>query len=153
MAENPTERGRLMICRRSWLFGFISMAILGFLAPSAWAEKIEVKLTKQWTGSAKDEKLAKDAPEVITDAKTFEKLWNAWKVGDKVPEVDFTKEIVILSTTSGSKISLSASLDDKGNLSVLGAATADFGPGFRYVIATVSREGVKKVNGKELPKE
>jgi hypothetical protein len=33
------------------------------------------------------------------------------------------------------------------------AATADFGPGFRYVIATVSREGVKKVNGKDLPKE
>jgi hypothetical protein len=26
-------------------------------------------------------------------------------------------------------------------------------PGFRYVIATVPKEGVKTVNGKELPKE
>ena len=142
-----------MIRRQMWLFALVAVALAGFLAPSVRAEKKEVKLVKQWTGSVEDEKLAKDAPEVITDAKAFEKLWKAWKVGDKVPEVDFTKEIVILSTTSGSKISLSPSLDDKGNLSVLGAATADFGPGFRYVIATVSREGVKKVNGKDLPKE
>ena len=33
---------------------------------------------------------------------------------------------------------------------MLGAATSDLAPGFRYVIATVSREGVKTVNGKEL---
>jgi hypothetical protein len=32
-------------------------------------------------------------------------------------------------------------------------ATRDLRPGFRYVIATVSREGVKTVNGKQLPKE
>jgi hypothetical protein len=142
-----------MIRRRGWLFALVALVLVGFLAPSVRAEKKEVKLVKQWSGSVEDEKLAKDAPEVITDAKAFEKMWKAWKVGDKVPEVDFTKEIVILSTTSGSKILVSPSLDDKGNLSVLGAATADFGPGFRYVIATVSREGVKKVNGKELPRE
>jgi hypothetical protein len=32
-------------------------------------------------------------------------------------------------------------------------ATRDLRPGFRYVIATVSRAGVKTVNGKKLPKE
>jgi hypothetical protein len=142
-----------MIRRQAWLFALAALAMIGFLAPSVRAEKKKVKLVKEWSGSVADEKLAKDAPEVIADAKAFEKLWKAWKVGDKVPEVDFTKEIVIVSTTSGSKISLKPSLDDKGNLSVLGMATADFGPGFRYVIATVSREGVKKVNGKDLPKE
>jgi hypothetical protein len=142
-----------MIRQHGWLFTFAALAVVALLAPSVQAEKKEVKLIKQWSGTVEDEKLAKDAPEVIADAKALEKIWKAWKVGDKVPEVDFTKEIVILSTTSGSKISLSTSLDDKGNLTVLGAATADFGPGFRYVIATVSREGVKKVNGKDLPKE
>jgi hypothetical protein len=46
-----------------------------------------------------------------------------------------------------------AKLDDQGNLQVLGNATTDSAPGFRYVIATVPREGVKTVDGKELPKE
>jgi hypothetical protein len=32
-------------------------------------------------------------------------------------------------------------------------ATRDLRPGFRYVITTVSREGVKTVNGQTLPKE
>jgi hypothetical protein len=50
----------------------------------------------------------------------------------------------------GSRLSLSAQLDEKGNLQVLGVATRDFRSGFRYVLATVSREGVKSVNGKEL---
>ena len=34
-----------------------------------------------------------------------------------------------------------------------GIATSDFGPGFRYVMGTVPREGVKTVNKKDLPKE
>ena len=67
--------------------------------------------------------------------------------------MDFTKELVIIGTTRGSNISLSPRLDDKGNLEVLAVATADLGPGFRYVIATVSREGVKTVNKKDLPKD
>jgi len=70
-----------------------------------------------------------------------------------MPKVDFTKEIVILGTTSGSRLGLSARLDDKGDLQIIGFGTADFGPGFRYVIGTVPRAGVKTVNKKELPKE
>jgi hypothetical protein len=59
----------------------------------------------------------------------------------------------VRTRTLGSKLRLSATLDDKGNLEVLGMATSDLRPGFRYVIATVSREGIKTVNGKMLPKE
>jgi hypothetical protein len=140
----------------------IRMKVLGVLVPlvivavvvsDARAEKKAVKLEKEWKGSIDDEALAKDAPTVIGDAKALEKLWNAWKIEGKAPAVDFTKELIIIATTSGSKLRLSASLDDKGNLEVLGMSTRDLRPGFRYVIATVSREGVKTVNGKKLPKE
>jgi hypothetical protein len=51
---------------------------------------------------------------------------------------------------NGSRLSLAASLEDKGNLQVLGRATLDFRPGFRYVIASVSRKGVKTMNGKTV---
>ncbi len=132
----------------------LAIAAVALLVPPARAEKAAekkaVKIVKEWKGSAADADLAKGAPEYVADAKSLEKLWKKWGVEGKVPEVDFKKEIVLVSTTVGSRLNLSARLDDKGNLEVIGAATSDFGPGFRYVIATVSREGVKTVNGKEV---
>jgi hypothetical protein len=129
------------------------LALVTLFVSEVRAEAKPVKLTQMWKGSVADEKLQKAAPEFITSEKELEKLWKDWKIEDKLPKVDFTKEIVIVVTTVGSKINLSARLDDKGNLEVLGLATRDLAPGFRYVIATVSREGVKTVNKKELPKE
>jgi hypothetical protein len=126
--------------------------IAGFAA-EARADKKPVKFTQNWKGSVADEALQKAAPECVVSAKALEKLWKDWKIEGKVPEVDFTKEIVVVGTTSGGKLNLSASLDDNGNLDVLGMATLDLVPGFRYVIATVPREGVKTVNKKDLPKE
>jgi hypothetical protein len=112
-----------------------------------------VKLEKEWKASVDNETLAKDAPAVLADGKSLEKLWKAWQIEEKVPAVDFKKERIIITTTSGSKLRLSASIDDKGNLEALGMATRDVRPGFRYVIATVSRDGIKTVNGKKLPEE
>jgi hypothetical protein len=113
-----------------------------------------LKATNTWMGSVGDEKLAKEMPEngVITNAKAFVKLVTAWKVADKVPDVNFDKEIVLVATTVGSKLTLKASLDGKGDLKALGIATRDLLPGFRYVIISVPKDGVKTVNGKELPK-
>jgi len=64
--------------------------------------------------------------------------------------VDFSKQLVVLISTRGSRLRFGATLDGNGNLQVWGMATRDLRPGFRYVIAVVSREGVKTVNGKEL---
>src|SRR6266851_1934818 len=143
----------VMLQRQGWLAGVLAVVIAALLTSTALAEKTKIKTTKEWKGSVADEKLAKDAPACITDAKALEKLWKAWKIEDKMPEVDFTKEIVVLSTTPGSRLTIFANLDDKGNLEVGGLATRDFGEGFRYVIATVPREGVKTINGKDLPAE
>ena len=139
--------------RPSWLVGLVAVAAVVLFTSDALAQKNAVKPSKEWTGSVEDESLAKDAPACITSAKGLERLWKAWKIADKVPEVDFTKEIVVVTTTRGSKLRLAAALDEKGNLMVGGLGTRDLAPGFRYVIATVSKEGVKTVNGKELPKE
>jgi hypothetical protein len=138
--------------RRQVLAMLVPLAIVTALVSDARAEKKTVKLEKEWKGSVVDESVAKDTPAAIGDAKALEKLWKAWRIEGKVPDVDFEKQLVILTTTSGSKLRLSATLDDKENLEVLGLATMDLRPGVRYVIATVSREGVKTVNGKKLPK-
>ena len=142
-----------MISRLSLLVGVAALAAVVLFTSDALAQKTAVKPSKEWTGSVEDENLAKGAPECIASAKGLENLWKAWKLADKAPEVNFTKEIVILTTTEGSKLKLFAALDQKGNLRVGGLGTRDLRPGFRYVIATVSKEGVKKVNGKDLPQE
>ncbi len=137
----------------AWLACVCGLAAAVLCVSVALADSKPVKFTKEWKGSVADESKQKGAPEVITSAKALEKLWADWKIDGKAPEVDFKKEIVVIGTTRGSRLNLSARLDDKGDLSVGGLATSDFGEGFRYIIATVPREGVKTVNKKELPKE
>jgi len=106
--------------------------------------------SQEWSGSVNDISLGKDAPEVILSSKEFEALWLAWKLPGPVPEVDFSSNLVVVQTTEGSRLRLAVTKDDKGNGKALGLATRDFHPGFRYVIAVLSRKGVKTVNGKEL---
>jgi hypothetical protein len=131
--------------------GVLALALVALVAADARAEKL--KATPVAHGSLDDVKLMKAAPKsgVITHRKGLDKLMKAWKI-DKAAKVDFRKEIVLVATTRGGKLlPINANLDD-GNLKFGAAATRDLKPGFRYSIVAVPREGVKKVNGKALPK-
>jgi uncharacterized lipoprotein YbaY len=116
----------------------------------AYADQKPITPTKVWRGSIMDEALMVDAPTLITDAETLAKLWSNWKIKGKKPKVNFAKEIVIVATSRGSGLNVFARLDENGNLESGGFGTMDLRPGFRYVIATIPREGIKTVNGKEL---
>jgi hypothetical protein len=137
----------------------VSVALAGLVlsmiaVPEAAAQKKKVEVSKTWNGSVDDEKLMKDAPQAIVSQKGLEAIWKAWKVAGDAPKVDFTKDMVVAVYSRGSKLNLSgANLDDKGNLEVVGFGTRDLRDGFRYVLGAVSRDGVKTINGKELPKE
>jgi len=114
--------------------------------------KVDVKPSKTWTGSVPDENLAKIAPAAIGNAAAFEKLWQDWGLKTPLPKIDFETEFAVIQTTSGSRISLMLKKSD-GDLQVNAIATRDFGPGFRYVIGSVPREGIKTVNGQPLEKK
>jgi hypothetical protein len=137
---------RLLVC------AVLAGCVFALVAPEASAQKKKVEINKKWDGSVEDEKATK--PECITSAKGLEAVWKAWKIKGDVPNVDFTKNIVVAVYSEGSKLNIAAAnLDDNGNLDVLGFGTRDLRPGFRYVLGVVSREGVKTVNKKDLPKE
>jgi hypothetical protein len=127
--------------------------VLRAVAQQKVVQKKQLKPAKMWSGSVEDERLAKDAPSFLTNTKALAKLWKDWKLTDNMPEVDFKKELVVVTTTRGSKLTLALTLDERGDLRVGGISTRDLRPGFRYIIATVSNAGVKSVNGKELPRE
>ena len=139
--------------RNDFVHGIFALVVAALLAAMCLADNKQVKLIKQWKGSVSDEALMADAPLYITTAENFERLWEKWKIAGKRPEVDFSKQVVVIQTSRGSNLSLIAILDEKGNLSVNGLGTMDFLPGFRYVIATVSRAGVITINNKEISME
>ena len=129
----------------------IAVAQVILTAPTFAEEKKPVKAVKEWNGSvADDDAAASGETKVITDATGLEKLWTAWKLEGKAPEVDFKKEFVAVITSRGSRLSFFTKSEEDGSLSIGGLGTRDLRPGTRYVIGTFSREGVKTVNGKEL---
>lgn len=129
---------------------FLSLTIIVLLANICYADKKPVKLIQQWKGSVMNVELMKDAPTYITTPEGLDELWRNWNIPDQKPEVNFAENIVVVVTSRGSVLSLIATLDEAGDMAVHGLGTMDLGPGFRYVIATVSRAGVKTVNGNEL---
>ncbi|MEJ5329321.1 MAG: hypothetical protein WHT07_04135 [Desulfobaccales bacterium] len=118
---------------------------------AALAEKRPVEPTRTWKGSVADEnRLPQELPVVIHHGSQLQELWEHWQIKEPLPQVDFARELVVATATRGSVLRLALTLDDRGNLEVGGLSTMDLRPGFRYVIATVSRAGVNTVNGKRL---
>jgi hypothetical protein len=147
---------RLLVC------AVLASFVFAVVSPHAAAELKKVEITKKWSGSVEDEKKWSGSvedekaikPECITSTKGLEAVWKAWKIDGDVPKIDFTKDIVVAVYSPGSKLNMAgANLDDTGDLAVLGFGTMDIRPGFRYVLGVVSKEGVKTVNRKALPKE
>lgn len=154
--------------QREWPMRYLTAslavaALLGLLGPACSPARAddkdkpkEVKPTRDWQGSIDDEALQKKAPadRFITDAKAFKQLWADWKLGEKVPEIDFQKEVVLVETTRGGLLKVNTvRLTDKGDLQAVAIATRDLRPGFRYAVLVVPREGVKTINGKELKED
>ena len=139
-----------MSVKRSIMVFWVVLLATAFPLQAAPPTKKFVKPLKEWSGSVDDLALMKTVPEFVLTTDEMEKLWQSWKVPGPVPQVDFSKELVLVSTSQRSSLRLAASLDKMGNLVVMGLASRDLRPGFRYVIALVSREGVKTINGKEL---
>jgi hypothetical protein len=130
---------------------YLLFMLILVMSTLVWSESVEIKPIKVIKGSIAEVALQKNCPEFIADAVSMNELWQSWKIKGKVPEIDFSKQIVLVSTTVGSVMNLTVTLDEKGDMKTIGMSSMDFGEGFRYLMQIVSREGVKTVNGKTLP--
>ncbi|RPI73816.1 MAG: hypothetical protein EHM42_15970 [Planctomycetaceae bacterium] len=104
-----------------------------------------------WRGSIADEKILGSPPVVIGNPDEWKKLWEGWKLPGEVPEVDFGRCLVLVQTTRGGRLRMSAKLDDGGDLTIAAVSTRDLRAGFRYAIGVVQRKGIKTVAGAEPP--
>jgi hypothetical protein len=139
----------------------IALALLGLalIVGAADAQKdkakdTEIKPDREWVGSATDNNLAKEAPKdgIITEAKTFEKLWKAWRKDEKAPSIDFSKRLVVVTLSTGgpNKPKTRALLSPDGNLKIMATAARKGGAGFGYALGVYRKKEVKKVNGKDV---
>jgi hypothetical protein len=112
---------------------------------------------REWVNVVRNNALSKEAPKegFLTDAKAFAKLWKAWRPDEKVPEIDFRKQVVIVTLATGgpNRPRINVTLDDDGNVKVSASSTLIGGPGFGYSIATFERKGIKTIHGKPIDKK
>ena len=116
--------------------------------------KKQIKPRQTWSGKIGDDALSKAAPKggYLTNQKALEELWTAWKLKNKPPEIDFTKQIVFVQLSlGGPNVPRSTyTLDAKGNLTVISMSTLIGGPGFGYSVDVVNRERIKTYQGKPI---
>jgi len=131
----------------------LSCLLLTLGASAVLAAPVKLKPNREWGAVIRDEKLKAHAPKtgVIADQKSFEKVWKAWRPTEKTPEINFSKEFVVVALSSGpNRVSIGATLDD-GKLTIRAAQTLIAGEGFGYSLATFNRAGVKSIGGTPLP--
>jgi hypothetical protein len=138
---------------RSFALAVLAGALLaaaGFR--SAGAEEPKATGTVDISSSVPDlEKLqAFEGTGVILGQKEWERLAAAWGI-KTVPKVDFTKELLLVGTWRGTEFKFLSDVKD-GNLAVELVGDKKVEPGFRYRVLSLTRGGITKFQGKELPK-
>jgi hypothetical protein len=134
----------------------LTFAVLAFAAPAlapARAEPKDGAAGRQWEGDFADGKLRRLLPKggVIADAKTFAKVWKAWRPREKVREVDFAKELLVAACCGeGDRPVLRSVVLKGGELGVTWGEERRGRGVHGYAIVAISRKGVKKVNGVPL---
>jgi hypothetical protein len=89
----------------------------------------------------------------ITKQEDFDKLWKAWLLEGKAPEVDFKTDVVVLATSREGPIKEAVLIDAKKTgdtkIRVELERKAD-GGGLHVLIAVFPRAGIKTIEGKAI---
>ena len=87
---------------------------------------------------------------VILDGVEYEKIWRELGLTEEPGAVDFAKEVVVLSTTRGSRITFRLRDEEEGRLQVMSISTKDIRPGLRFAFCVLSRSAWKQINDRKL---
>ena len=110
--------------------------------------------TREWAGRLEDEKLEKKRPAdgFITTKDDFAKLWKVWMGKENLPEIDFDNELVMVASSSKSRVFEILLIVGKGDAKAVVGRKAEEVKGFTFLIAVFNREGIKTIDGKPLEK-
>ena len=136
----------------------LSFILLGFLAVS-WADEASPIAVKQnespkplreFFGEAGVGVEKGPTRGVILDEVEYEKIWRELGLTEEPAAVEFAKEVVVLSTTRGSRITFRLRDEGDGRLQVMSISTKDIRPGLRFAFCVLSRSAWKQINDRKL---
>lgn len=105
-------------------------------------------ILQEWRGRVDD--TPSTLPAYAADQKTLARVWAMLRIPEKMPSIDFRERLALVVAVRSSLVQMRPQLDDAGNLSRNVVATPDQ-PAFKsYVVALVSRDGVKTVDGQAV---
>jgi hypothetical protein len=136
------------------LIASVWLALLALAIGPAPLRGESIKSTKEWKGQLDDPQLEKEKPSdgFIVDEKSFAKLWKAWMPDEKLPVVDFTKEIVVVATSNKGIIKGVSLMEEKGDAKAIVGLMEKGIKGFAFAIGVFRREGLKTIDGKPIKK-
>jgi hypothetical protein len=129
----------------------LGLTLPAFVGLSRADEKPKpIKTEKTWGGLVKIE-LRKEAPGNIADKDAWAKFWKLYRGEEKLPEVDFKTELILVVVNNDPNgISIRLEVDNKGDLTVdyerteirfINPTTC------AYQIALIKRGGIKTILG------
>ena len=136
----------------------LSFVLLCFLAVS-WADEISPtemkknespKPLREFFGEAGAGVEKGPTRGLIMDGVEYVKIWRELGLIEEPGTVDFAKEVVVLSTTRGSRITFRLRDEGEGRLQVMSIATRDIRPGLRFAFCVLSRPAWKQINDSKL---
>lgn len=127
----------------------VAVAHVALALPAHGEDKKFVKPNNQWAGEIEDVNPKLGGPIFIGTSQDMAKFWKDASGKGSPPDVDFATEFVVVVLSRGGSLDIKATNTD-GVMDVFGFGTKDIQPGMRYVVGSFPRDGVKKVNGKEL---
>jgi len=116
------------------------------------AEDKKLEPVRFWWGLVGEKKLAEMAPPkgYVTGEAEWKKLWEAWRPGEKVPDVDFTKHLVLVHLGGMYPVAHELTVTDRGDLTIRLSPRVPPKPGYGYGIAVIERGSVKTIEGKAI---
>ena len=143
--------------RARHLFAATVVTLLTVLAPGgAFAQGRAVQPSRTLiTGVVDGEEVERLSPPngFITKKEDFDRLWKAWLLEEKVPQVDFKKSLVVVATSRQGPVARAVLVDEKrtGDMKIrVEVERKAGGPGLHVLIAVFPREGIKSIEGRAV---
>ena len=116
------------------------------------AEDRKLEPVSSWWGILTEKKLTEMVPKngYITSNAAWKKLWEAWYPNAKLPEVDFTKHLVLVDLGGMYPVDHELRLTGQGDLKIELRYRVPPKRGDGYGIAVIERSGVKTIRGKAI---
>lgn len=141
-----------MTAQRTFLFVLLILCVGTVSESRARAEDKKVEPVKVWAGLLDEKKLTELAPAkgYVTSEAALKKVWETWRPGEKLPEVDFTKQVVLVNLCGMYPPKYELKVTAEGDLKVVVIPLVPPRRGYGYGIAVVERSGLKTINGKAI---